>query len=64
MAIMYSSGFTLGGDPFQSQNVRECEHCHGDINIRNPMGFCDHLYYPEFCRTCQKLQKEKELKNE
>ena len=24
-----------------------CEYCGGDIKIRNPMGNCDHLYYPE-----------------
>lgn len=26
-----------------------CECCSGDIKIRNPKGYCDHLYYPENC---------------
>lgn len=30
-----------------------CEHCKGDVAIRNPTGFCDHLYYPEYCKVCQ-----------
>ncbi len=29
-----------------------CPHCGGDKNIRNPKGYCDHLYYPEYCRVC------------
>lgn len=28
---------------------RECICCGGDIKIRNPKGYCDHLYYPENC---------------
>src|SRR3990167_8539749 len=31
-----------------------CEHCKGDIAIRNPSGFCDHLHYPEYCDVCAK----------
>jgi len=30
-----------------------CAHCGGDIRIRNPKGFCDHLYYPENCPVCE-----------
>lgn len=30
-----------------------CRHCNMDIRIRNPSGFCDHLYYPEGCLVCQ-----------
>ena len=26
---------------------KECEHCGGSVKIRNPKGFCDHLYYPD-----------------
>ena len=37
-----------------------CEHCGGDIEIRNPSGYCDHLYYPENCKIC----KPKKLYNE
>jgi len=39
-----------------------CKHCGGDIRIRNPKGFCDHLYYPDYCEVCTKIEKEK--KNE
>jgi hypothetical protein len=24
-----------------------CQHCGGPIEIRNPSGFCDHLYWPD-----------------
>lgn len=24
-----------------------------DILIRNPSGFCDHLYYPDNCKICK-----------
>lgn len=30
-----------------------CVHCKGDTAIRNPSGFCDHLYYPENCQICK-----------
>jgi len=30
-----------------------CQHCLGEIKIRNPKGYCDHLYYPENCSTCK-----------
>jgi hypothetical protein len=33
-----------------------CPHCHGPIHIRNPSGICDHLYYPEYCKICEKLE--------
>ena len=33
---------------------KECEHCKMDIEIRNPSGFCDHLYYPENCKVCSR----------
>lgn len=29
-----------------------CEHCKWDIALRNPSGFCDHLFYPENCKVC------------
>lgn len=31
-----------------------CSHCGEEIAIRNPSGYCDHLYYPDNCKTCQK----------
>lgn len=30
----------------------QCNHCGGDLKIRNPKGYCDHLYYPENCKQC------------
>ena len=35
-----------------------CSHCKMPIRIRNPSGFCDHLYYPESCEICKKADAE------
>lgn len=35
-----------------------CKHCKMPIAIRNPSGYCDHLYYPDNCPIC-KADKEK-----
>lgn|SRR3990167_4478396 len=35
-------------------NQKSCDHCGMDIAMRNPSGFCDHLYYPENCGVCHK----------
>ena len=32
-----------------------CLHCKGKISIRNPSGYCDHLYYPENCGVCKEM---------
>ena len=41
--------------------IKLCKHCGGDITIRNPSGYCDHLYYPDNCRVCKKpSEKAKE----
>lgn len=34
-------------------NKQICPHCKMDISIRNPSGFCDHLYYPDSCKICK-----------
>lgn len=34
-----------------------CKHCGMDIAIRNPSGYCDHLYYPENCKICATKEK-------
>ena len=34
-----------------------CAHCGGDIEIRNPTGTCDHLYYPDYCTICERRVK-------
>jgi len=31
----------------------KCNHCLESITIRNPSGFCDHLYYPNNCEVCK-----------
>ena len=31
----------------------KCPHCEMDKRIRNPSGYCDHLYYPEHCDICK-----------
>jgi hypothetical protein len=41
-----------------------CPHCGGDIMIRNPKGYCDHLYYPEYCKTCKDMIQGKHLEND
>ncbi len=30
-----------------------CQHCGYPIELRNPSGFCDHLYYPDSCEVCK-----------
>jgi len=35
-----------------------CKHCGEKLSIRNPKGYCDHLYYPENCKICQKIKKQ------
>ena len=42
----------------------ECEHCHQPIAIRNPSGYCDHLFYPENCDVCNEENKEKLIAGE
>ena len=39
--------------------INLCQHCKGDLVIRNPKGFCDHLYYPKNCEVCRKDKKMK-----
>ena len=36
----------------------KCKHCKMTIDIRNPSGFCDHLYYPEYCKVCSKKSEK------
>jgi hypothetical protein len=35
------------------EQTGQCFHCLGKLAIRNPTGYCDHLYYPENCSTCK-----------
>lgn len=30
---------------------KKCIHCKEDLDIRNPTGKCDHLYYPEYIKS-------------
>ncbi len=34
-----------------------CNHCQMPLAIRNPSGYCDHLYYPECCEICSEKLK-------
>ena len=36
-----------------------CNHCKGEIEIRDPSGFCDHLDYPNNCIVCKHQQSLK-----
>lgn len=38
-----------------------CPHCEGNVETRNPNGFCDHLYYPDYCKICKKIWAKKGL---
>lgn len=38
-----------------------CSHCKMDIRVRNPSGYCDHLYYPENCETCKLMHWNREI---
>lgn len=49
------------GDPI---NGKPCPHCGGSLDVRNPTGLCDHLYYPDSCQTCQEIEKLKRLQAE
>lgn len=42
----------------KKQPKQICKHCGGDLAIRNPKGFCDHLYYPEFCSVYNKNESK------
>ena len=48
-------------DSLKMTQALRCDHCEGDVQIRNPQGFCDHLHYPEYCRVCQRMRREKEV---
>jgi hypothetical protein len=41
-----------------SKKIKVCQHCGEDVEIRNPSGFCDHLYYPDYCEICQKVKPD------
>lgn len=41
--------------------MKKCAHCKGNIEIRNPKGFCDHLYYPDACAICSVKIKPRNL---
>ena len=57
---MDGEGFPGGKMIKQSKNqsnrsIKLCPHCKMDLSIRNPSGFCDHLYYPDYCKVCQAI---------
>jgi len=39
---------------YTGNNTQErCTHCGELVCLRNPSGYCDHLYYPENCELCK-----------
>ena len=42
----------------KQEETNICPHCKNDIRVRNPSGYCDHLYYPNNCSICMQ-QKNK-----
>lgn len=47
-----------------SGELKACFHCGGNIEIRNPKRYCDHLYYPDSCKICKEISDLKaELSN-
>ena len=40
-----------------------CKHCNQNVAIRNPSGYCDHLYYPDNCETCKHLRGKEQCDN-
>lgn len=43
---------TKESNRMQREFMNKCNHCGGDIAVRNPSGYCDHLHYPENCKVC------------
>ena len=39
-----------------------CKHCGADKAIRNPSGYCDHLYFPDRCEECTRIRDDELLK--
>ena len=35
------------------QEKETCPHCDQSIMIRNPTGYCNHLFYPDECKVCK-----------
>ena len=43
----------------KDKQIKEiCPHCKMEIAIRNPSGYCDHLYYPDSCKICEIIMKK------
>lgn len=39
-----------------------CDHCKMDIEIANPSGYCNHVYYPDNnCDECKRMRGAKEV---
>lgn len=47
-------------DKYNTKNI--CPHCNMDKRIRNPSGYCDHLYYPESCEACKERENNENKK--
>ena len=51
--IMEEKTIIIGKNARWETNETICKHCGGEIAIRNPQGYCDHLYYPDYCEVCK-----------
>jgi len=47
MSSMFADG------KYKDVAFRVCMHCEQSVELRNPTGYCDHLYYPEKCLICR-----------
>src|SRR3990167_4958229 len=45
--------YSLSGGKLLSSGKEVCPHCGELKSIRNPSGYCDHLYYPDNCEICK-----------
>jgi len=43
-----------------TEAIKKCEHCGGNLAIANPSGYCNHVYYPENCKICEKRERADE----
>jgi|SRR3990167_11046796 len=55
----FNGNSVLPDKPKELEPENVCIHCGGDKQIRNPKGYCDHLYYPDYCDRCKELLNKK-----
>jgi len=40
---------------FYFDDDNNCAHCHRPTNIYYKDDFCNHIYFPEYCKECKRL---------